>query len=202
VLKGNLATRPFYNERLVSLVVALIAIAGLALAAFNVTQVLSLTQRRGELLATVDQNRSEAGRIGADAERERKSLNVKELEALAAATSEANTLIDQRTFSWTAFFGYVEKTLPLDAYLMGVAPRVEKGEFRVRMLLVSKTSHDVDDFMDALDRTGAFYDVFKQDENHNDDGTFQTEVEAVYAPWSPPKKTPATPSPAGGKGRP
>jgi hypothetical protein len=36
VLRGNLSTRPFYNERLVTLGLALAAVAALALTAFNV----------------------------------------------------------------------------------------------------------------------------------------------------------------------
>ena len=200
MLKGNLSTRPFYNERLVGLVLAGLALVGLVLAAVNVTELLSLSQRRSELRAQVDRDRAEAGRIRREAEALSRSVNVQELRLLSASTREANQLIDERTFSWTAFFGHVEKTLPLDAYLMGVSPRIEKGLFKVRMLVVSRASTDVDTFIEALEGTGAFYDALQQVIQQNDDGTYSTELEASYLPAT--AKAPEAPKAATGKGRP
>ena len=53
--------------------------------------------------------------------------------------AKPTTLIDQRTFSWTVFFGLIEKTLPLDVRLVAVSPSVEKGVFKVTMIVVAKT---------------------------------------------------------------
>ena len=67
------------------------------------------------------------------------------------------------------------------------------------MLIVSKTSNEVDGFIELLEGTGAFYDILPQSITQNDDGTFSTELEASYLPAAakapePPKTT--------GKGRP
>jgi hypothetical protein len=203
MLKGNLSTRPFYNERLIGLLIALVAVAGLALAAFNTMQLVSLSQRRGALKAEIERNDAEAGRISREAAALRAQVDVKGLRLLAASTHEANQLIDQRTFSWTAFFGQVEKTLPLDAYLVGVSPRIEKGDIKVRMLVVSKTSEDAYTFVKALETDGIFYDTLPVQSRQNDDGTYTTEIQASYlAPRSAKPSTPVEPAKAGGKGRP
>ena len=38
MLRGNLSTRPFYNERFVTIAMVLIALGALALTAFNVSE--------------------------------------------------------------------------------------------------------------------------------------------------------------------
>ena len=76
-----------------------------------------------------------------------------------ARRTKPTTSIDQRTFSWTAFFGLIEKTLPLDARLVAVSPRVERGVFKIVMLVVARRLSDVQEFIEKLKATGAFYDV-------------------------------------------
>jgi hypothetical protein len=186
MLKGNLSTRPFYNERLVSLVLALIAVAGLGLAAYNATELRALSARRGELKAASDAATSEATAFNERADAVRTSLNASRLSALTVSTHEANQLIDQRTFSWTAFFDYVEKTIPMDAYLVDVAPRLEKGTFLVRMTIVSKSLDQIEAFGDALEKTGAFYDVLPTTWRPNDDGTLTSVMETAYLPATTP----------------
>ena len=49
MLKGNLSTRPFYNERLVSLAFGLIAVLAFFLTVFNAGQLISLSRERAAL---------------------------------------------------------------------------------------------------------------------------------------------------------
>jgi hypothetical protein len=61
-----------------------------------------------------------------------------ELQQVASAARAANALIDQRTFSWTAFFNHLETTMPPDVMLKSVRPRptawagCDAGASRVR----------------------------------------------------------------------
>ncbi len=134
-------------------------------------------------------------------------MDQSKLRYLAAATREANTLIDQRTFSWTSFFGLVEKTLPLDARLLSVSPRVEKGEFQIAMVVVGKRPSAIKEFLDNLMATGVFYDVATDSRARNDDGTHTATVSGTYflastAPGSKTAPPGSKPAPAGRKGRP
>ena len=159
MLKGNLSTRPFYNERAVNLLLAAAAVAGLALTAFNVTKVIEYTRARGERSASQKAAEADAARIRTAAEQEQRAVDRATLAELGAGTYEANSLIDHRLFSWTVFFGQVEQTLPLDVRLVAVAPRVDRGEFRIDMTVNARRPDDLAAFLDALQSTGAFYDV-------------------------------------------
>ena len=192
MLRGNLSTRPFYNQQLVSLVLLLAAVVTVALAVFNVTQILSLSRQRASHKASEARDRAEAQRVRAAAAGLAKTVDPARLRYLSGATREANFLIDQRTFSWTAFFGHVEKTLPFDARLLAVAPRVEKGEFQIAMIVVARRRSDVKDFTEKLQATGAFYDVVTSGQQLNDDNTVTATVVGTYlmAPVIPGQKPP------------
>lgn len=190
MLKGNLSTRPFYNERLVTLVLAVATAIGVALTVFNVMTIYRLSAESTRQSAEQDRTEKDAARISAGAAGLQQSLDRSKLLVLANATREANSLIDQRTFSWTAFFGLVEKTLPQDARLVAVSPRVERGVFRIAMIVNAKAQQELEAFIDALLGTGAFYDLLPAEQQRNDDGSYTATISGSYlAPAPPAAKT-------------
>lgn len=196
MLKGNLSTRPFYNESLVNILLVLAAAVGLAVAAFNVTKGVALWSERERLTHLSDAAIASAKTITAAAERQKGSVDRDTLLNLGASTLEANSIIDERTFSWSVFFGLMEKTLPNDARLIAVAPRDERGVFVINMIVNPKRLDELSEFMDALGATGSFYDLIAADEQVNDDGTFNATVTGKYIAPQAPKP----PAPAKGKG--
>lgn len=182
MLRGNLSTRPFYNERLVSLALGALAVVALALAAFNVSQLSSLSAERSELRGRIDANNAEAARIRTEADALQRSIDPMTLRALLGSTQEANRLIDERAFSWTVFFDYVEQTLPIDVRLVSVQPRVDRGVFVVTMLVIARQPAHLEAFVDNLSETGAFPDVFVTGQQRGDDGTFGATIQTGYAP--------------------
>jgi len=199
MLKSNLSTRPFYNDRLVSLAILASLVAGLALTAFNVTQILSLTEERSVYTQQIERDRAEAARIRTAADAVQGSVDQQQLRMLAGSTREANGLIDQRTFSWTGFFETVEQTLPLDARLIAVAPRVERGNILIAVVVVAKSVGDLQAFTEALQNTGEFYDVLVAADQLNDDGTHTATIQTGYLP----ARAMASPSArSAGRGRP
>ena len=123
VLRTNLSTRPFYNERAVQLLLALPRRCSCwRLTAFNAIRIFSLSRQNTELSSLVNRDRPEAQRLTREAQRIRAGINLKELQATADAAAVANALIDQRTFSWTEFFNRIEETLPPDVMLTSVQP--------------------------------------------------------------------------------
>ena len=205
MLRGNLSSRPFYNERLASLTLALIAAVALALTAFNGYTLYHLSAQRSALKGEIATDAASAAEVNRAAAALQRNVDRQTLVRLADSTQEANSLIDSRTFSWTEFFGYIEKTMPMDLRLIAVAPRIEKGEIRVTMSIVAKRSDEIETFVDALQRTGAFYDVYpKVTERNDEDGSLRSDVISFYLPpkgASPPGK-PAAAGRSPGKGRP
>jgi hypothetical protein len=74
----------------------------------------------------------------------------------------------------------MEKTLPLDARLIAVAPRDERGVFRIDVIVNAKTLPDIAAFLDALQQTGSFYDMATSAQQLNDDGTWTDTLTGSY----------------------
>ena len=207
MLRSNLATRPFYNERLARILLATALAAAAAWAAFNVATVVSLSQQ-GSMLS--DQVRS-AGEATAAARKEaqqlRATLNAADVARAAGAATEANQLIVRRTFSWTTLFTRVEATLPADVRLVQVQPQADNdGRMMVALTVVSRRIEDLDAFIDRLESTGAFRGVLSRSDDALDDGTIESRLQGYYdqaakpgAPASDPSAT--SPSPGGGGSR-
>lgn len=203
MLRGNLATRPFYNERLVRVVLIAALTSAAAWAAVNVATVVSLSQQ-GAMLA--DRVRSEGrAATGARAEAQslRASLNPAEIAAASRAATEANQLIAQRTFSWTTLFNRIEATLPPDVRLMQVQPQTaDDGRMVVSLTVVSRQIEDLDTFIERLEATGAFRGVISRSDDVLEDGSIESSLQGYYvqaAIPAPPASDPAgTPVPPGG----
>jgi hypothetical protein len=213
MLRTNLSTRPFYNERAVHLAIAGFALVVLGITAWNVISVLNLSRLNTELSSHVNRDHEEAARLTAMATDIRGRINQAELQRVVNAAREANTLIDQRTFSWTAFFNRLETTMPPDVMLAAVRPEIDEGVTRVTMQLLARRAEDVDEFFERLEATGAFEDVVPTRQDRTEDGLYRVTVESVYTgsaaetdeaekpgdkPGVKPGDTPAAGAPAGG----
>jgi Tfp pilus assembly protein PilN len=192
MLRSNLATRPFYNERLVTIAIGVVALIAVLLIVFNATRILALSGERAGVQARIAADRTEADRISHHAAAMQKGIDRPTLARLAASTREANDLIEQRTFSWSALFARLERTLPLDVRLLAVSPQVGENVLKVSMTVVAKQLDDVAEFIDNLTDTGAFYDVQPTQQQLNDDDTYTATVDASYLPSRDPKPAGST----------
>lgn len=190
MLRGNLATRPFYNERLVSAALIALALAVIALTVFNVTRLTDLSSRRSALRAEIAADEAEAGRIRAEAAAIQGSVDRTALQSLAGSTRLANTLIDARTFSWTTFFGFIEDTIPMDVRITAVSPQVEKGQIIITMLLLGRSPAVIDEFAHGLENTGAFQDLVFTVADRTEEGLYRVTARSRYVP---PPPLPAVP---------
>lgn len=196
MLRTNLSTRPFYNERAVHVVLGLAALLVLALTIVNVVEVVRLSRQNTVLSARMRDDRSAANDLARKARETRQGINQDELKVVAAAAREANALIDGRTFSWTALFNQLESTLPPEVMLASIRPAIDENGARITMIVVGRRTADIDEFMEKLEATGAFENVLPHQQNLNDDGLTQATIEALYVPEAMPEPAPA-PEPAG-----
>lgn len=180
MLRTNLSTRPFYNERAVHLVLGIAALAILALTIVNVTRVIALSRQNTELSSRMAQDEAEAERLRKEAAAIRRGIDKEELQVVAAAAREANGLIDQRTFSWTAFFNYIEETLPPDVMLVSVRPSVKDGRTVVEMTVLGRRVEDIAEFIEKLEATGAFEDVLPTQTDTTDQGLQRSMLRSIY----------------------
>ena len=194
MLRPNLSTRPFYNERTVSLVIGVLAILVAVVTAYNVTQLASLTARHAALREQVDAADRRTTELRADAARSRAAVDERRLDAVAQAAREANDIIDRRTFSWTALFNQVEATLPADVRITSVRPDYdERGSFVVTLTVEARSVDGVDGFVEALERSQTFRNVLVRDDRVNNDGLVEATLRGVYEtgrgePGPPPEQ--------------
>jgi hypothetical protein len=197
VIRNNLATRPFYNERAAHVAIALFAVAVLALTAFNVYRLVSLSARNTALAGEIRRDEEAAARVREQAAALRARINQNELQAVMAGAREANALIDQRTFSWTEFFNLIERTLPANVMLSSVMPSIEGGRTTVHLVVLGRRAEDIDAFMEQLETTKAFRSVQPRAEDVTDEGLHRLALTAEYEAAPPAPAAPRTPTGGG-----
>jgi Tfp pilus assembly protein PilN len=179
MLRTNFATRPFYNERAAQLVLGVMALVVLALTLANGVEYSQLSVSESRLGSSAAESEREAARLRAAATAIRTRIDPGDLEAVVVAAKEANDIIDQRAFSWTALFGQLESTLPADVRVKAVQPRLDKGTFFVTMVAQARTIQDLADFMDALEATAVFRDVRLVEQSVRND-LLEAVVDGIY----------------------
>lgn len=193
MLRTNLSTRPFYNERAVHIAVGVAAVLIAALTIWNIVQVVSLSRRNTELATRVNADHAEAAQLTTMAADIRGKINREELQLIVESAREANTLIDQRTFSWTEFFNRLESTMPPDVMLTAVRPSVKQGVTHVTMSVLGRRAEDVDEFIEKLEAIGAFEEVVPSHQDRTEAGLYRVVVESIYTGIGEPPTEPDTP---------
>ena len=179
MLRTNFATRPFYNERAAQLVLGVLALVVFALTLANAVEYSQLSDSESRLGSSAAESEREAARLRAEATAIRTRIDPRDLETVVVAAREANDIIDQRAFSWTALFGRLESTLPADVRVKAVQPRLDKGTFSVTVVAQGRTIQDLADFMDALEATGVFRDVRLVEQSVRND-LLEAVVDGIY----------------------
>jgi Tfp pilus assembly protein PilN len=183
VIRTNLSTRPFYNERIVRLWLLAIALAALAATAFNVSRVLRYSRSDTRLATQASHDEARAADLRQQAVRLRASVDPKQVDYAAADARQANELIDRRTFSWTELFNRFETTLPDEVRIASVRPRIDRDHgFMLVINVTARSVDDVNSFIINLENTGAFMNIRPADERTDEAGMLQSSLEAVYLP--------------------
>lgn len=181
MLRTNLSTRPFYNERLVRVVLGLITLVVVGLTGYNVVRIVALRSQGADARGQADAATREADRLRGEAQRIRQTINREQLAAVQTAAREANELIDRRAFSWTELFNRFEGTLPADVRIAAVTPQIDPaGRMLVAVSVISRRVEDLDEFIDALEKTGAFSGVLSRQEEAQEDGTLRSVIQGYY----------------------
>jgi hypothetical protein len=183
MLRANFSTRPFYNERVVNLLLLLAALLVFGLTVFNVGRIVVLSNQNTELLARAGEAELRARQLRSAAQQVRRTLDVKQIQTVSASAREANTIIDRRLFSWTELFNHFETTLPAEVRISAFRPRVdESGTVVLAVTVVGRRVEDIDRFMGALEATRAFTGVLSREERTTESGELLAVLDVRYMP--------------------
>jgi Tfp pilus assembly protein PilN len=154
----NLARRPFRNERLPTLV---LAVASLALVVLTVGHALLardlLPGRARDIESEVVATEKEIAALRTE------SAELRQVAAPAQDLGEwaaVKGLVDRRMFSWTGLFAALENALPAGVRLVSVTPQEQGGATELTLVAVGRGSEDALELLQALqsheDFEGAF----------------------------------------------
>ena len=195
MLRTNLATRPFYNDRAVRLGIAVAVIAVAAFTAYNLYEIASLNAHNNEMSQRAQLAEQQRAEYARQADAIRKSLNTAEMGAVQQAAQEANLLIGRRVFSWTDLFNQFERTLPAEVRIAAVEPQVDDdGRMLVAITVLSRRPEDLSEFMDQLETSGRFREVLNRQDSVTDDGLTRSILQGYYDAPAIPLSEPAPPS--------
>ena len=180
MLRTNLSTRPFYNERAVHLAGLVVGLVAVMIVAIGVVRLVRLGQEDRMLTAAAERDEAAAAGISAQAGEVRRGTSEADLKELATSAREANEVIDQRVFSWTAFFNRIEATLPSSVMLSSVRPDINAEALAVSLGVVGREVEEIDAFIEALEETRAFADVLAREQEMTDEGTYRALLVGRY----------------------
>ena len=188
MIRTNLATRPFYNRRAVHVVVGLCVCVAVAVTLGNIVALRRAASTNTTLTVQTAQDEAAATERRNKAAALRASVDLAAVASAAGDAREANALIDQRIFSWSALFNQFEATLPDGVRLSSVHPAVDKDHrMHLSIAVVARNIEAVNTFMDRLDDTRAFVAVHATQDQLDDTGDVEAVVDAIYQP--PPSAT-------------
>ena len=185
MIRTNLSTRPFYNERAVHVWALVIALGVAAATIFNVSRVIRYSRSDTQLALQASRDEARAADLHRQAVRLRGSVDPKQVEHASSEARLANDLIDRRTFSWTELFNWFEGTLPDDARIIAVRPKVDRTRGIVLSIsVVARTTEDVAQFTERLQDTGAFLNphVVEEHVDEQQQGLLISVLESGYVP--------------------
>ena len=183
MLRTNLSTRPFYNERAVRAGIAMGVVVVAALTAFNVLQVASLNRRNLETATRAEEAERQTAHYRQQAQAIRQALNTGDVSVVQQAAREANLLIDRRVFSWTDLFNRFEQTLPNEVRITAVEPQVDRDRrLLLNVTVIARRVEDLNAFMDQLELSGGLQAVIARQDETLGDGTLRAIIQGYYVP--------------------
>ena len=189
MLKINLATRPFYNERAIDTVLLLLGTGALVLMVVGGRTVFQLSNTYADVVKTAERSEAQAGTVAQETVALNQSVSEDELEALRLSASEANRLIDQRVFSWTELFNVIEQTLPGRVMLTGLRPTGTSGSMTLTIGVIGERVTDIEQFIEDLEATGSVDNVLARQEQRTEDGMYSAQLTGEFR-WSSSRSGP------------
>jgi len=183
VLRTNLSTRPFYNERAVRTWLLLGTLIVVAATAFNISSVLGYSRSDTQLAVEASRDEPRAADLRQQAAKLRATVDPRQIEYASNEARQANALIDRRTFSWTELFNRFETTLPDDVRIVTVRPSLDRDRGIVLTInVVARSVEDVEKFINNLDATKVFADLLTVEDHYDDQGVLSATIETAYKP--------------------
>ena len=180
MLRINLATRPFYNERPIYLCLGLLVLLGFSFIINGGLEIVKMSRLRtvfDNRMAENDHERAELSRRSVELNL---AIDSTLFESLDNATGEATSLVERRLFSWTELFDRLEVLIPENVRLTEVRPEIVDGVVSVSLGVVGRSRDDIREFVEALQRAEAFSMVLNRQVELTGESMYRGLIEGLY----------------------
>ena len=182
MLRINLSTRPFYNERLVSICLWILIVVVVFLTVFNFRTAAKLSSQHTELSERLRRAKDSTDEISEQLSRIERDVNPEILDAILTAGREVDLLIERHLFSWTEFFNQIESSLPPDVMMTTLRPEIEDKTLNVFINVLAKSVADIDGFVSRLEERGTFAEILITQEERTGTGLYSAAMRGRYIP--------------------
>jgi len=180
MLKINLATRPFYNERAVHMFLVLLGTGALVLMGLAGGTIFELSKNHADITRAAEASEALVGTVTQETRSLEENVSEVELEALRLSAAEANRLIDQRVFSWTELFNVIERTLPNRVMLTGLRPTGNADNVSLVIGVIGERVADIEEFIEQLEASGSVRNVLARQEQRTEDGMYSAQLTGEF----------------------
>lgn len=179
----NLAARPWRDNRLVWVLVALmLAVTGLLLFA-NVRAGYHYLISTRETRQTIERLEAERRREETTRQAIAQQIARVDMARLSVASRYVNSQLAERAFSWSGLLDRLERVVPSGVRLTTLDPNVDKnGRIVLAMSCVAKNSDGMVDMLNRMIRDPHFDRPFPSSEQTREDGTREFTIQADYSP--------------------
>lgn len=178
---GNLSTRPFYNERLVSVVLGVLLIGVIIAAAISIGHAISLSSQYTVLTSRVRHDESKAKTLQKALSAVQNEVSAEETDLITTATREVERVVARRMFSWTELFNRIERTLPVDVMVTAIRPDFfDVQTVSISLDLVGRSVEAIDVFVENLEQSGGFTKLLIRQEELTDTGMYRANLLGYY----------------------
>jgi Tfp pilus assembly protein PilN len=187
----NLAARPYRDTRPFTIVTVVLAMIIAGMTYINADTFIRYrheTRTTTAKIATLQAQTAEEQRGAAAVVDRVKRIDI---DLLATQTQFANAQLAERAFSWSELLDRLERVLPNDVRIGGVAPQFDKnGLVHLALKCETKTGQGMVNTINRFNADPHFTHAFPTSERHVGENAYQFDVSVDYKPSMPRVVTP------------
>jgi Tfp pilus assembly protein PilN len=184
-IRLNVATRPFESHRRFIAGAAVVGAVGLVVLVLLSISVLSTWRRNSGERARIAAYENQLAQMHGRQQALHSFFTSPKTKTVIDRAAFLNTLIDQRSFPWTKIFTDLEKVLPAGVRVLSIAPKMEKGQVDVKLVVGATSDKSKLIFLDRLQKSPAFSNIrvsaYTQKTSSTGKDEVDVQLEAVYS---------------------
>jgi len=179
----NLASRPLVNHLPHALLLGTLAAGVVVLGAWNLSLYLTTRSEARAVESQLDELESEERRLESRRAELLSTIEQANLDRLAARVAAANDVLSQRYLSWSLLLKRLQEETPWKLRIESIRTTVSQAEVSVTLNVVTREQESYLLFIDELEASPCFSDVYPESEEREEDGRFSVTLEFEHDPW-------------------